>query len=165
MTHAKRAALSIAAVSVAMACLHLYLLDGIVGAALAGIYPDETRYAAQYSDAKFRRLKRGVDEETVRRAIGEPLRERWTFGDCAGDALAVGFDSRHVVEYVSGQGSSGPSSQLRGVRAPEVIDVLGRPKCKALVYSRPANEGSYRVRSVFLMDGRVAKLHHGYYVD
>ena len=71
----KRTSFLIGAVLVAGVAygMHQWLLDGIDGTLLSVILPDDTIYAEQYSDARFRQISIGATEADVRRVLGPPL--------------------------------------------------------------------------------------------
>jgi hypothetical protein len=52
---------------------HSWLLDGIDGTIFAAVLPDDTVYAAQYTDAKFRQVAIGETQSAVLGTLGPPL--------------------------------------------------------------------------------------------
>lgn len=62
------------ATAAALGATHAYLLDGLDGLVWAALLPDDTEYAAGYTDAGFRRVGVAMTFDDVRRLIGEPER-------------------------------------------------------------------------------------------
>jgi hypothetical protein len=105
------------ALAAALAGLNSYLLDGVVGNALA-LLGEDTVYSVQYTDAGFRQVSLGMSEQQVSSLLGAPLFNRPL-----------------------------PSEEY------------------SWIYSRTANDSSFRVRAIVFKKGSVIEIHHEFYVD
>ena len=144
--------------------LHLYLLDGLVGWTLATFYQDDTVYAQQYTDHRFRRLTTGVDEGAVLGLLGPPLGEVWAF-ERHGDLLRIHVGQSGRVESVIGPRRASYERELLGSDREAMLRDLGQPYWKSWIYTKSANDSSYRIRVVHFREGRVARVIHEYYLD
>lgn len=89
---------------VMLLALHLYLLDGLDGWWLS-LRRDNTKFAATYSDRRFREICPGMSMGEVRLKLGEPLRvwpyqriEVWSYSD----SRAYGYYRIRVVQFREG---------------------------------------------------------------
>ena len=139
--------------------VHRSLLDGIDGWILERLYAEETEYATGYSDQAFRGITPGLTERETLSALGPPLLESWFYEKPNEAAHVIIFDE---VGHVS---PSSQSTRLVGGSKSDVLNVLGEPMMRTLIYSRSRHGGSYRIRSVEFRGSSVARTIHSYYWD
>lgn len=152
------------AVLIAVAILvgiHSYLLDGLDGWLLS-LSGEDTLYAPAYSDAKFRRVSRGMTQAEVLRLLGNPLAETWRYErpECK---EWIFFERQRVQEVVA------ESEKLKSIKAgsvsEEVLRIAGVPTSVSLIYARSPTDNSHRVRSIHLQQGKVTSATHYFYAD
>lgn len=110
MNQLRTKAASLAALAAVLTLLHLALLDGLGGAVWASMLPEDTVYAAQYTDTGFRKVSVGMTEAQVEAALGPPL-ARWSIdrsdGPDAGARWSYSPGNTHyrcrVVHFRSGR--------------------------------------------------------------
>src|SRR5262245_13980999 len=113
--------------------LHYRSIDGIGGVLLRATFIDTTSYAPGYTDRGFRAVRPGMTEAQVRKLIGPPLGERWSFVardklgtfDPANPCKFVNIRADRVEEYVN------PNCRERGIEpfmlVGNVEKILGSP--------------------------------------
>jgi hypothetical protein len=67
------------AMLVAVFSIWLRSIDGISGNLLAILYPEDTEYAADYTDAGFRAVQPGMPRLKAYKLLGEPF-DKWNNG-------------------------------------------------------------------------------------
>jgi inner membrane protein len=132
------------------------------------VYPDDTRFAAGYSEDAFRAIVPGEAEDAVRRRLGEPLFESVFFmpGDgfrsamergvaslppaCFGAGLKAGVvHDAHDPDICRSHGI------VEGLSKNEVLRILGPPSESCLEYSESPSHGRFRMRMVCFLSGKV----------
>lgn len=142
-------------------CLTYSSLDGMDGIISSAIFWEDTEYASGYSDKKFKDVEIGMDEDTILKLLGLPLKEGWSYK--IGHTDRISFLDNVIVRIDK---IFEINSKIKiGMSKEKLLDVLGNPYGKTWVYSRTKNDGHYRARViVFENDKVVEKIHH-YYVD
>jgi hypothetical protein len=130
--------------------------DPIREAVVTSIVRDRTVFAPRYSESKFSRITLGIDQETVKREIGEPLQ-------IASSYPAKGVEGCRGVEYENGRVTrTFPSEKcaIRGIRVgddlPDVERQLGQPAGTCWTYSQSDPGRMFRLRLVCFEGRRVA---------
>jgi hypothetical protein len=113
------------------------------------LVPDDTRYAARFSDSAFRRIEVGIREAEVVALLGEPLATRTFRGSALVDATGALANSGDEPREDPGPGASGESLE------------------KIWFYSMPGvHHDSFHVRVVRTSgDGHVTSTSSWFYVD
>ena len=143
----------------------VYLLDGLDGALLKMAVGDSTEFAPGYSDRAFATIRAGMETDTVLRTLGPPLSQVWVYTLNNTDTIVVTADAAGSVHNITGREANQYSGLKVGVALEDVRRLLGDPARVSLVYSRPAHDSSYRVRSVVIRSGKVERLIHDFYWD
>ena len=141
------------------------LRERIVGVVLR----EDTVFAKGYSEAAFRTVAVGDEEDVVRRSLGEPFGESWFFApkdfpyqsmmevsadqlprSCLGVRLTGG-----VVEEAMDREICGSRGIGVGVSRADVSRVLGAPSESCAEYSVSPGHGHFRMRMVCFLHGKV----------
>jgi inner membrane protein len=158
-------------VAIAVWLMAVWLLgsDDPVRERIAGfVYPDDTRFAAGYSEDVFRAIAVGDPEDVVRGRLGEPLFESvyylsggafWSAmalgsaplpPNCFGAGLKAGFvHDAHDPEICRTRGV------VEGISKAEVLRLLGTPTESCAEYSESPSRGHFRLRMVCFLSGKV----------
>ena len=152
---------------------HIYYLDGVHGWFFSLTFEDSTVYAPGYSDAMFRKIRKGMSKEDVLKLLGSPIYEGWHYSDHAN--RAVGFENDKVVEthswnYNSKKDGSSYSENAfqkieKAMSKQDVLDILGLPLRESMGYSKKTKDTSYRIRSIDFKNEKVIRVFHKFYVD
>jgi hypothetical protein len=62
--------------------LNIWLIDGLGGVLLGGMFHEDTEYAAEYSRSGWKEVNLGMTRERVKSLIGEPL-DSWKNKDAS----------------------------------------------------------------------------------
>jgi len=136
------------------------------------VYPDDTRFAAGYSEDAFRAIVVGEAEDAVRGRLGEPLFESVYYlpGDgfrsameggppaslppaCFGAGLKSGVvHDAHDPDICRSRGV------VEGLSKAEVLRLLGKPTESCLEYSESPSRGRFRLRMVCFVSGKVEEV-------
>jgi len=138
--------------------------ERIVGA----VYPDDTHFAAGYSEDAFRAIVIGEAEDAVRGRLGEPLFESiyylpggtfWSAmalgaaplpSACFGAGLKAGIvHDAHDPDICRSRGI------VEGTPKAEMLRILGTPTESCLEYSESPSRGRFRMRMVCFLSGKV----------
>jgi len=158
-----------AAIAVWLVAVWLLVSDDPVRERLVGfVYPDDTRFAAGYSEDAFRSIAVGESEESVRGRLGEPLFESvyymssgsfWSamaLGTappptaCFGAGLRAGVvHDAHDPDICRSRGI------VEGTSKAEVLRILGAPSESCAEYSESPGRGHFRLRMVCFLGGKV----------
>ena len=150
---------------VVLGAAHAYSLEGLDDFVLAQLAAKEdTVYAPGFADTAFRRVRRGMSEAEVIRAVTLPLGEVWFYDDGSVTGAAVGFTGDRV-DYADQETHPLLARVAVGTTKDEVRKLLGEPKEKSFVFSRSKGDNSYHVRAVIFRDGRVTERTAEFYVD
>jgi hypothetical protein len=134
-------------------------LDGVFGVLASFAFPDDTKYAVNYSAGKFSAVRRGDTESTVLTDLGEPLERVFVYS--SGKCRLVWLHDGHVrVAYPEGDCGIKP-----GLTIQSVLDTLGDPSSVRWLYSTSPQGKSYRERIIVFRNGVVVERHSSYYVD
>jgi inner membrane protein len=133
------------------------------------VFPDDTRFAAGYSEDAFRAIAVGDSEDVVRGRLGEPLFESVFYmpkdsgvrsvmemsaahlpPGCFGAGLKAGVvHDAHDPDVCSSRGI------VEGVSKAEVLRILGPPSESCAEYSESPSHGRFRMRMVCFLGGKV----------
>jgi hypothetical protein len=132
------------------------------------VYPDDTRFAAGYSEDAFRAIVPGEAEGAVRRRLGEPLFESvyYLAGDGFRSAMEVGAAplppacfgaglKAGVVHDAHDPDICRSRGVVEGISKAEVLRILGPPSESCLEYSESPSRGHFRLRMVCFLSGKV----------
>jgi hypothetical protein len=155
LIHFRRILLALIFVTVAATWLHLRLLDGLDGFILGLFLSEDTRYAEGYSDAAFRRIRKGMTTSQVVSLIGHPIAQSWTYEREGRDPLVMFFNAEERLRHVSGQDHDRDSVPPLGTTSSQVLASLDTPTWIAYRYSESPTDTHYRVRSVIFNKGIV----------
>jgi inner membrane protein len=133
------------------------------------MFPDDTRFAAGYSEDAFRTVTIGESEDAVRTGLGEPLNESLFYmpkgssfrsamevsparlpPDCFGAFLKGG-----IVEDTALHDQCREKGIVQGVGKADVLRVLGQPSESCAGYSESPSRGRFRMRMVCFLSGKV----------
>jgi hypothetical protein len=157
------------AIAVWLITVWLLVSDDPVRERIVGsVYPDDTRFAAGYSEEAFRAIAIGEAEDAVRGRLGEPLFESvyylpggafWSAmalgttplpASCFGAGLKAGFvHDAHDPDRCRDRGV------VEGVSKAEVLRILGPPTESCAEYSESPSRGRFRMRIVCFLSGKV----------
>lgn len=132
-------------------------LDGFGGVFGALIDPPDTAYAAGYSDKEFSALQPGMSQTEVVKRIGAPLEQTWVYG-----CYTVAF-AWNGKQYQSSPRGCAVKAIAGTPTREEVLRLRGEPKTMVWLYSVSPSRSSYRVRAIWLEDGRVVRKDASYY--
>jgi inner membrane protein len=158
-----------AAIAVWLIAVWLLASDDPVRERIVGsVYPDDTHFAAGYSEDAFRAIAIGEAEDAVRGRLGEPLFESmyylpagafWSamaLGDaplptaCFGAGLKAGLvHDAHDPDICRSRGIA------EGTSRAEMLRILGKPTESCLEYSESPSRGRFRMRMVCFVSGKV----------
>ena len=144
--------------------VHFYLLDGLDGFIFSILPEQNTEYSSGYSDARFRKIRKGMSQEEVLNLLGKPICENWIYSkkDSRLESILFIDDRLHYIH-------KGENKQIKllklGMHRKEVCDKIGEPLLKAWGYSHSPKDMSYRVRSILFEEDKVIKIIHEFYVD
>jgi inner membrane protein len=158
-----------AAIAVWLIAVWLLVSDDPVRERIVGfVYPDDTRFAAGYSEDAFRAIVPGEAEEAVRRRLGEPLFESVYYlpGDGFWSAMAVGAAplppacfgaglKAGVVHDAHDPDICKSRGIVEGTPKDDVLRILGPPSESCLEYSESPSRGRFRMRMVCFLRGKV----------
>ena len=133
------------------------------------VFPDDTRFAAGYSDEAFRAITMGEPEDAVRARLGEPLNESLYFkpeGSPFKSMMEVGVASLPpgcfgaflmggVVEEAPLPDYCRTRGIVKGVSKADVLRILGTPSESCAGYSESPSRGRFRTRMVCFLGGKV----------
>jgi outer membrane protein assembly factor BamE (lipoprotein component of BamABCDE complex) len=147
--------------------VHFSRLDGIVGVFAPAIYPTQTNYAARYSDARFRRIQKGMTENDVVSIIGEPLSESWTYSGAVPTCRVLWYNEGILTlpKTADGQSNCGSLHLNNGMTRATVSSILGPPSNIAWMYTESRTGRSFRQRIVEFNSGVVSKVVAEFYID
>jgi len=160
----KRIAIAMVAIVAVVAAVQAFSLDGVDGWVFARMYGDDTSYAPNFSDAKFRRVTKGMTESEVRALLPAPLGEVWIYNDGANPPANIGFTGDRV-DHVDANAHPILKPVRVGATKSDVLQTLGTPKEKTFVYSRSTHDKSYHVRVLKFIGATVSKRISEFYVD
>jgi hypothetical protein len=146
----KRTAAVSSVVVVAAVLVNAYLLDGVVGWFCTAIGAAPTEFAAEYSEQSFRRVKKGLTSEEVRRILGVPLYVVLTYSN--GTELKF--------EGLSGKPYNGIGSLVSQVTKEVARSKFGDPRTEGWSYGRSPTTSPYRVRYIVFERERVVDVVH-----
>ena len=136
------------------------------------LLPDDTRFAAGYSEEAFRAIAVGDSEDVVRGRLGEPLFESVLF-------LPKGFDLESIMVGVPAQLPSGcfgagvkagvvqdvheagicrSRGVVEGLSTADMFRILGAPTGSCAQYSDSPSNGRFRFRMVCFFNGKVERI-------
>jgi inner membrane protein len=133
------------------------------------MFPDDTRFAAGYSEDAFRTIAVGEPEDVVRTRLGEPLNENLFFmpkGSSFQSAMEISpaqlppicFGARlkgGIVEDAALPEQCRSKGIVEGVPKADVLRILGAPSESCAEYSESASRGRFRMRMVCFLGGKV----------
>src|SRR5215831_16062689 len=160
------------AAAVAMWLVAVWLLasnDPVRERIVGFVFPDDTRFAAGYSEDVFRTIVIGEREGPVRDRLGEPLNESLFFmpqGSTFRSAMEIGpgqlppgcFGARlekGIVEAAVLSDHCRARGIVEGVAKADVLRVLGTPSESCAEYSESPSHGRFRMRMVCFLTGKV----------
>jgi len=130
------------------------------------VYPDDTLYAAGYSEGFFRTIALGDGEDAIRARLGEPLFDSvlWlpkgydlesimlghALPGCFGAGVKAG-----VVHDTHGPDECKSRGVVEGMPKADLFRILGPPNGSCAQYSNSANNGRFKVRIVCFLNGKV----------
>lgn len=134
---------------------------------------EDTAYTSGFSEMAFQRIRPGESDSEVRRLLGAPFGETWSYsaedlplelasarsasGISAHDCLAIRFEEGVVVSALSPDGCR-KSGITPGMSLSDVHQRLGSPADRCWQYSWSPGGGRFRLRAVCFLNGRVAAL-------
>jgi inner membrane protein len=133
------------------------------------VFPDDTRFAARYSEDAFRTTTIGEPEDAVRARLGEPLNESLFFmpktssfrsamevgaaslpPGCFGAGLKAGVvHDAHDPDVCRSRGV------VEGISKAEMLRILGPPSESCAEYSESPSRKRFRMRMVCFLGGKV----------
>ena len=132
------------------------------------VYPDDTHFAAGYSEDAFRAIVVGEAEEAVRGRLGEPLFESvyYLSGGSFWSAMALGTAPPPTACFGAGlkagvvHDAHDPDvcrsrGIVEGTSKAEVLRILGTPTESCAEYSESPSRGRFRLRMVCFLSGKV----------
>jgi len=160
------------AAAVAMWLVAVWLLasnDPVRERIVGFVFPDDTRFAAGYSEDVFRTIAIGEPEGPVRDRLGEPLNESLFFmpqGSTFQSAMEIGpsqlppgcFGARlkeGIVEAAVLADHCRARGIVEGVAKADVLRILGTPSETCAEYSESPSHGRFRMRMVCFITGKV----------
>jgi len=160
------------AAAVAMWLVAVWLLtsnDPVRERIVGFVLPDDTRFAAGYSEDAFRTIVIGESEEAVRGRLGEPLFESVFFmpkGIGFQSVMEVGVASLPPACFGAGlkagvvHDTHDPAicrsrGVVEGISKTEVLRLLGPPTESCAEYSESPSHGRFRMRMVCFLTGKV----------
>ena len=126
----------------------------VVGALLR----EDTEYAGGYSEDAFRRLTADMTDTDVRRVVGTPVDEWWSYATPgASDCRVVRFEREVAVRWPNFDRCT-PEGVRLGMPAADVQQILGAPREACWAYSRSRNQRFHQSRVVCFEDGHVTEV-------
>jgi inner membrane protein len=164
--------LRVRAAALALWLVVLWLLasnDSVRERIVGFVLPDDTRFAAGYSDDAFRTISIGEPEGAVRARLGEPLNESLYFmpkGSSFQSAMEVSaaqlppgcFGARlegGIVADTALHDHCHARGIVEGTPKDDVLRILGPPSESCLEYSESPSRGRFRMRMVCFLRGKV----------
>ena len=160
----------VAAIAIWLVAVWLLASDDPVRERMVGfVFPDDTRFAAGYSEDAFRTITIGEPEGAVRTRLGEPLNESLFFmpkGSSFRSAMEVSaaqlppgcFGARlksGIVEDAALPDHCRARGIVEGVPKADVLRILGPPSESCAEYSESPSQKRFRMRMVCFLSGKV----------
>src|SRR6185312_15250501 len=133
------------------------------------VYPDQTRYAAGYSEDFFKTIVRGDREDAVRGRLGEPLfdsvfylpegynMESIMAGQVPPGCFGVGVRDA-VIHDTHDPDICRSRGLTEGMSRTDMVRILGTPAGSCAQYPDGANNGHFRLRMVCFVNGKVERI-------
>jgi hypothetical protein len=135
-------------------------LDGVDGEALALILPDDTEYAAGYSDRAFRSVREGMTKQMVTDLLGKPLWESWHYSQPLNCDVHV---RDGLIKWAPPECKGMAINE--GMTSDAVVAARGEPTRRTWLFSWSPTDTHYRARTILFESGRVTSIHATFYVD
>jgi inner membrane protein len=133
------------------------------------VLPDDTRFAAGYSEDAFRAIVVGDSEDVVRGRLGEPLFESvYYMPKDSGFQSVMEVSAAHLPQGCFGAGLKAgvvhdahdpdvcrSRGIVEGTSKAEVLRILGTPTESCAEYSESPSRGRFRLRMVCFLSGKV----------
>jgi inner membrane protein len=157
------------AIAVWLIAVWLLVSDDPVRERIVGFfYPDDTLFAAGYSEDVFRAIVVGDSEDVVRGRLGEPLFESVYYlpGGAFWSAMALGSAplppncfgaglKAGVVHDAHDPDMCRSRGVVEGISKAEMLRIMGTPTESCLEYSESPSHGRFRLRMVCFLSGKV----------
>lgn len=142
-------------------CVSVWLIasgDPVREAAVGFVLREDTEYASGFSDRSFQTIRLGDSDTEVRRLMGAPLGEWWSYRPQRPDGCPVVYFESGTVTAERQVEACAHRGVRPGMSPADVHRALGAPAEVCWPYSRSPGRGHYRVRVVCFSDGNVVEI-------